>query len=266
VVGAGAADCGRLAQSSARRWVRPPDPLFLPLQLWGSLKDRAVPGANSGLWCLVETAMGGDPSLRFAGTKVGSRGDGPPSAAVWARPPQFVVGSYKTPRPNGGRRRVRPRAARLLRCTLRLPARAERPGVEVAPRSRRRLDPPGLQATGNAGTAIAGYPGQHKETTRGRFHQPNTVPPTIEIVSGLNSNRTQPKSPPITGVQPQPAHQLNGISPLWCPWRKRQGHFPDCKKVKLAMQEWAETPVPGPARVPRPPPASLACTVYSLSR
>jgi len=29
----------------------------------GSSRDRAVLGAKSGLWCLVETAIGGDPSL-----------------------------------------------------------------------------------------------------------------------------------------------------------------------------------------------------------
>jgi hypothetical protein len=113
--------------------------------------------------------------------------------------------------------------------------------------ARRMPGRPRFQTARNVGTAIARCMGQHKETTRGRFHQPNTVLPTFEIVSGLNSNRTQPKSPPTTGVQPHSAHQPKGISPLWCPWRKRQGHFPDCKKVKLAMQEWAEAPVPGPA-------------------
>src|ERR1700720_850324 len=135
-------------------------------------------------------------------------------------------------------------------------------GLKVVPERGECQDAPPLRAPGNVGTAIARCVGQHKETTRGRFHQPNTVPPTFEILSGLNSNRTQPKSPPFTGVQPQTAHQLNGISPLWCPWRKRQGHFPYCKKVKLAMQECAEAPVPVPARGPLAGPCQFG--LYSV--
>src|ERR1700680_2545978 len=89
-------------------------PQTLSSSLYGhgaSLRDPAVPGANSGL---LVPRRNGDGRRSFR-TKVGSRGDGPPSAAVWAGAPQFVAGSYKTPRPNGGRRRGRPRAARLSR-------------------------------------------------------------------------------------------------------------------------------------------------------
>jgi len=204
--------------------------------------------------------MGGDPAIAGGDAGRGARGRTSFGRRLGEAPAgrgRFLLDASPKRRPEEGPAPRDPAAA----LHLRLPARAVRPGVEVMPgRADARM--PRLQATGNAGTAIAGYSGQHKETTRGRFHQPNTVPPTIEIVSGLNSNRTQPKSPTTTGVQPQPAHQLNGISPLWCPWRKRQGHFPDCKKVKLAMQEWAETPVPGSRQGPRPTPCQFG--LYSV--
>jgi hypothetical protein len=73
VVDGGVLDCGRLAQSSARGWVRPPDPLFLPLRLWVFFEGSCRSGSEQRT---MVTRRNGDGRRSFPAIAVGDEGRG----------------------------------------------------------------------------------------------------------------------------------------------------------------------------------------------